>query len=637
MAGLEGTSFDQYHLMRIIGQGGMSEVYLAQDVHTGDQVAVKVVSGSNAVYLERFRREAETIDKLHHPHILPALDYGDQEPWHYLVMPFIASGTLRERLQHGPLTLTRASELLDQIADALQFAHDRGVIHRDIKPSNILMRDEHYIYLADFGLVKNLEGGEQLTQTGALLGTPEYMSPDLADGPATASSDVYALGVLLYQMVTGSVPFTGNTPIAVYWQHIRDIPTLPSLLNPELPPLIDAVLMKALAKDRTKRYQTVRELAETFRQAVYAPETVTQEEMAELIGAGQSASSVAEESTTTYTPSRRSTMPFSRRFGRRERSTNPQRSTLSKRPSSAQDTTMRAKRTPRLTASLPFLPLRRLRPINPTPPDAITPPPVIHAHTRSKRKERSQRLTRLGLMVITIGLLCFVILPMCYIYYIYNTQHTAVLAQATATAQAQMTQQAQATAIANSLLTAISSHPLINDTLDTNQNRDWTENSTNCSFVNSSYQVLANKNNILQACPLLVQQVGNGTVQVDVSLIDSGNAGLLLRANEEQYYDFEITNQGQFFFRRHDIGEGSTYVNLVPPKASSAILQGLQHNTLTAICQGNDFKLFINSAFVGEAHDSTYSTGSVSLVSGAQNSFTSGTTTFNNFKLFPPQ
>jgi cbb3-type cytochrome oxidase subunit 3 len=255
---------------------------------------------------------------------------------------------------------------------------------------------------------------------------------------------------------------------------------------------------------------------------------------------------------------------------------------------------------------------------------------------RSKRKERSQRLTHLRLLVITIGLLFFVILPMCYVYYIYNTQHTAVLAQATATAQTQMTQQALATTTANILLAAVSSHPLINDALVTNQKGHWTENTTNCSFVNNSYQVIANKNNALQACSLLTQQVGDGTVQVDVSLIDSGNAGLLLRANGEQFYDFEITNQGQFFFRRHDIGEGSAYVNLVPPKANSAILQGLQHNTLTAICQGNDFRLFINGAFVGEAHDSAYSTGSVSLVSGAQNTFTSGTTTFSNFKLFPP-
>ncbi len=630
MAGLEGTSFDQYHLIKLIGQGGMSEVYLAQDVHTGDQVAVKVVSGSNAVYLERFRREAEVIDRLRHPHVLPALDYGDQEPWHYLVMPFVAGGTLRDLLQNGPMPLPIASELLDQIADALQFAHDHGVIHRDIKPSNILIRDEHFLYLADFGLVKNLEGGEQLTQTGALLGTPEYMSPDLADGPATSSSDIYALGVLLYQMITGFVPFTGNTPIAVYWKHIRDTPMLPSLVNPELTAAIDSVLMKALEKDRTKRFQSVQALSQAFKQAVFAPETLTSDQVAELPATSDS----AENNTTKYTSSRRSTMPFSRRSARRERPTNPRRQGQAARFASPTETATKEKRTPRFVRSLSPLSSRRNRQIHPTPTDAITPPPVAHVQIRSQRKARSRRLTRLTIFVIAVGLLLFLFLPMGYIYYIYNTQHTTVLAQATATAQAQVTQQAQATLTANTLFNALNnSTTLMDDPLTINHNGRWAENAPNCSFNGSSYQVVANKNNALQACQLLSQQVGDGTIQVGFTLIDSGNGGLLLRANGDQFYDFELTNQGQFFFRRHDTGQGNAYVNLVPPRTSSAILQGLQQNTLTVIARGNDFKLFINDSFVGEAHDTMYNGGSVALVSGAQNSFASGTTNFNNFKI----
>src|SRR5579884_3207737 len=221
MPGLEGTTLGRYRLVRRLGKGGMSEVYLARDRREGRQVAVKVVSGVHAEYLERFRREAEAILNLRHRHILPAYEYGEQEPWYYLAMYYASYGALSKRLsaptvdrrtgrigrgnkrQGGPLRLEEAAVLLEQIASALQYAHDSGIIHRDIKPSNILLRGPRYAYLADFGLAKALEGAQGLTQTGSLLGTPEYMAPELSLEPASTSSDIYALGILLYQMVAG--------------------------------------------------------------------------------------------------------------------------------------------------------------------------------------------------------------------------------------------------------------------------------------------------------------------------------------------------------------------------------------------------------------------------------------------------
>ncbi|MBV9258567.1 MAG: serine/threonine protein kinase, partial [Ktedonobacteraceae bacterium] len=271
MSGLEGITLDHYQIQRRLGQGGMADVYLAHDSTTDQDVAVKVLTGNQTTYLERFRREAEAIDKLQHEHILPAFDYGDEGPWHYLVMPYIAYGTLRELLEDGPLPLDKAADLLDQIADALQFAHDHGIIHRDIKPSNILLRDDSYVYLADFGLAKAVEGTDELTQTGVLLGTPEYMAPDLADGPATTSSDIYALGILLYHMVTGEVPFSAETPVAVYWKQIREQPLPPSRVNSRLSFAIDRVILRALDKDPVRRYQSAQELADAFRAALAAP------------------------------------------------------------------------------------------------------------------------------------------------------------------------------------------------------------------------------------------------------------------------------------------------------------------------------------------------------------------------------
>src|SRR5947209_15229135 len=286
MPGLEGTTLGRYRLKRRLGLGGMSQVYLAHDEDLDRDVAIKVVSSGHAEYIERFKREAKAIGKLAHDHILPAFDSGEQGPWHYLVMPYIEHNTLRERLERSDLTLEEAGELLQQIASALQCAHDNGIVHRDIKPSNILLRDDHYVYLADFGLAKSLQGASDLTQLGTLLGTPEYMAPELADGPAATSSDIYALGVLLYQMATSRVPFDGETPMAVYMKQLRDEPVPPSYINPVIPPAVEQVILRALEKDPRYRYQTANDLAQAYLEALeasnYANELPPFYEMADM-------------------------------------------------------------------------------------------------------------------------------------------------------------------------------------------------------------------------------------------------------------------------------------------------------------------------------------------------------------------
>ena len=176
MSGLEEIKLGRYRLHQRLGEGGMSEVYLAHDELMHRDIAIKVMSSSNVEYVERFQREAEAVGNLHHNHILPAFDYGQQNPWHYLVMPYIEHGSLSDLLDEGPLTLEHAGEMLSQIASALQCAHEHGILHRDIKPSNILLSDDHYAYLADFGLAKPMDGRDNVTHTGVLMGTPEYMA-----------------------------------------------------------------------------------------------------------------------------------------------------------------------------------------------------------------------------------------------------------------------------------------------------------------------------------------------------------------------------------------------------------------------------------------------------------------------------
>ncbi len=254
----------QSHLVR----GGMADIYLAHDSKEDKIVAIKMVHESAGEYCERFQREVRAMAGLVHAHILPVFDYGEHESWYYLVTPYIEYGTLNGRLDAGPLTLEEVDPILAQLAEALQFAHEQGVVHRDVKPSNVLMRDGHYVYLADFGLVKRVGQENGLTVTGYLIGTPEYMAPELAEEDATPQSDVYALGVLLYQMLTGRVPFKANTPMGVFLRHIRETPELPSTLNAAIPPEVEEVILRAMEKDLQRRYQSAQELYLAYQQAV---------------------------------------------------------------------------------------------------------------------------------------------------------------------------------------------------------------------------------------------------------------------------------------------------------------------------------------------------------------------------------
>jgi serine/threonine protein kinase len=246
----------RYRLLKRLRRGGMSEVFLALDEQIQQQVAVKIVTNSDSECVQRLRREARVLRKLSHPHILPLLDDGISGSSYYLVMPYMQRGNLRERLMQGKMTQEEVGLILHQLTDALACAHTQGIIHRDIKPSNILLdsTDACHIYLADFGIAKILEEGSDITQTGFLVGTPEFMAPELAEKPESVSSDIYAVGVLLYQMLTGRLPFTGTSPLAICWKHIKEQPTSPSCLNPEISPAIEKVVLRALHKNPRQRF-----------------------------------------------------------------------------------------------------------------------------------------------------------------------------------------------------------------------------------------------------------------------------------------------------------------------------------------------------------------------------------------------
>ncbi len=268
MSGLEGITFNHYHIQRLLKRGGMSEVYLAQDEQRKCEVAIKMVHSSQIDDIKRFQREVNLVSALAHDHILPIFDSGLYDQWQYMVMPYIESGTLHERLAQQPLTQAEAGVMLEQITNALQYAHDHGIIHRDIKPTNVLQRDEQYVYLTDFGVAKAIEEETSLTQTGFLIGTPKYMAPELVSEPASTLSDIYSLGILLYQMLTGQTPFEGSTPFEILQKHVQAQPTPPSVLNPAISPPVEHVILQALEKDPHRRFQNPQDMAQAYKNAL---------------------------------------------------------------------------------------------------------------------------------------------------------------------------------------------------------------------------------------------------------------------------------------------------------------------------------------------------------------------------------
>src|SRR6266567_9331937 len=276
MKGIEGSTLGRYELHHRIARGGMSEVYLGYDRRVRRRVAIKVLYGRDESFVRRFEREALAVGTLSHDHILPLYDFGEQRPWYYLVMPYIEGGTLREYLlKRKRLTLEEAASFIDQIASALQYAHDHGVVHRDVKPSNILLRRDGYAYLVDFGLAKAIMDAESLTSIGAIVGTPEYMAPEQSNGINDYRSDIYSLGVILYQMLTGSVPFIADSPVAISLKHIQSKPRPPRELNENIPESIEKVILKALAKDPQDRYQEAQALSIAYWKALQQAQTTT--------------------------------------------------------------------------------------------------------------------------------------------------------------------------------------------------------------------------------------------------------------------------------------------------------------------------------------------------------------------------
>jgi serine/threonine-protein kinase len=254
----------RYRVEARIGAGGMAEVYRGLDTTLNRTVAIKVLKApfaSDQSFVERFRREAQAAARLNHPNVVSVYDTGADNGTNYIVMEYVEGRTLADFISRGGrLAPMKAVEIAEKVADALAAAHAQGVIHRDIKPANIMVTREGVVKVMDFGIARLTTSKETIEQTAAVLGTAAYLSPEQAQGqPVDARTDVYSLGCVLYEMLTGGAPFTGDTAVAIAYKHVQETPAPPSSKNPDLSPALDAVVMRALAKNPANRYQTAAE------------------------------------------------------------------------------------------------------------------------------------------------------------------------------------------------------------------------------------------------------------------------------------------------------------------------------------------------------------------------------------------
>lgn len=297
MTALLGRTLGQYRIIEQIGQGGMAAVYKAYQPGLDRYVALKILPpllAEQPDFVARFEREAKAIARLNHPNILPVFDFGQVEGYSFLVMRHIEDAYTLTRALTTPLTLRQKTNLLGQVALALDYAHRQGIIHRDVKPDNVLL-DGQWALLSDFGLAKIVEGSVKLTGTGVGIGTPAYMSPEQGRGqPLDHRTDIYALGIILYEMLTGQIPHQAETPFAIILKRLSEPVTPPRWLNPAIPEALERVVLKALAFNPADRFANAAVMATALNHVAAEVSSATGELM--VITATPQAMSTVESS-----------------------------------------------------------------------------------------------------------------------------------------------------------------------------------------------------------------------------------------------------------------------------------------------------------------------------------------------------
>jgi eukaryotic-like serine/threonine-protein kinase len=611
---LEELQNGRYRLLRLIGKGAMGQVYLAEDTRIQRQVAIKVIQTEAQPYpgdettreaVRLFHREAQTIARLNHPHILPLFDFdeasSDGSTPTYMVMPFCPEGSLaewlRQRKDQGALAPQDVVQLVHQAADALQYAHEHGIIHRDVKPANLLIRSNREnptcpdLLLADFGVAKLSAVATGSSQS--IRGTPHYMSPEQWSGAPVPATDQYALAVMAYELVTGRAPFQGNSNQVMY-QHVMVPPQPPSAVNPHLPAAVDAVLLRALAKDPAERFPSIADFARAFQQVL----------LPELSQSAYGAYGVS--------------VPLA--------------------PASANQVPPTLAQPPRTSYTTVHIPDIARLPVTPTSPAPVPPLPVNQGVSTGGQPSGLLR----GGAILLAGLALLVILAGVGGSLALLNHHGSGVTRAptqsanhsnagnaTATSNARLTATAGATSpvasVTTSTLTQVPNpYPphtgtlVLSDPLrDNSKGNMWDITSLagegSCGFMNNAYYVtqVSPLGGITGCNPEALPVLGDFTLQVQLTILSGDAGGVTLRVVHSNFYLFAIAPDGSYHF---DILNGLSLPSVVKQGSSSAIHKGLnQPNLLAVVARGGTFMLYVNNQLIDTVSDATFATGQIGL------------------------
>jgi eukaryotic-like serine/threonine-protein kinase len=647
MADLEGRILDRYELQELTGRGGMADVYLAYDPHFEREVAVKVFKREDEDLLRRFVREAQLMASLHNAHLMPVYDTGscriDGVNVYYIVMPYMDGGTLRARVRRSPVPLKEACSYLRDISEALDYMHQQGIIHRDIKSSNVMLDADGRCYLADFGIARSESDATQLTTTGNVLGTVDYIAPELfeSDYRADPRSDYYSLGVLLYEMVTGHLPFVAENQIAVVAMHVNKLPPSPRTYVASLSPAVEQVLMKALEKRPELRYPSATALADAFCRATTAKSgefspivnPQRQQNNGALINTGrQSVPLIAYQPAPQLMPASMasSTGHYNAPSGVYpvQGFTNPQQFVRKDNASRTQTWLLTILVIVVLVVVAVPMTYIVMNMVNhpaasgstPTPGAIAT--PNLQGTAQAIAQAASATAVQQGNVTATAAAQAT------------GTAHTQATGTATAKTHATATAQAQATATANANATAtpgvlqtatattpVYTDPLTNPDSTTTQAAQW-DQSVTCTFTAAGYQVAASSLHDFSTCHEAATAYANFTAQVDISIQSGHSGGLFFRMTGTplQGYLFEIDSQGHY---KISVANSASLSSLTPLRdwtASSALKTGLAKNQLQVIAKGSTLLFYINGVYQPDSiQDTTLSSGNVGFLATSEN------------------
>jgi eukaryotic-like serine/threonine-protein kinase len=642
----------RYRLLQRIGSGGMGEIYLAEDTQMNRQVAMKIVRGEIGPYPDPvtmqdaarlFQREMRAITMLDHGSILPLFDFGEEKVnttvITYMVMPFRKEGSLADWLQRREqtqkLTPQEVAYFIRQAADALQHAHDRGLVHQDVKPSNFLVRDRSGdmlpdLLLADFGIAKMTSATTTASQS--IRGTPAFMAPEQWEGTPQPATDQYALATMAYLLLTGSTPFSGRME-QVMRQHFMTSPAAPSSRNPELSPDIDTVLLHALKKQPEERFSSISAFSQAFQQASGFIQQGTPIPRAST-GAIPAVQSQPSQENVQRTPDAlRSTIYPSTPSTPDHSSTPPPHPPAE--PTVIADPLKATAEAALQSPPLPSEPTLAVDSMQIAPQATLQPPPPpLVSQSNSTQKSRNKRPLLLVLVILLI--IASVAGLGTYQNHVQQVNADATASADNATADAATAivyANATATAVANTAATAqaVADNPYPsylpgNGTLafvdPLQASNQWSEDSSNtdggmCQFSNGAYVVSETQTNYYKYCGT-TQTFDNFAFEVQLTITQGDCGGIDFRIDSPKLYYFHICQNGAYKIVRYVSNSGSDAAVLLE-STSTAINTGLnQQNTIAVVANDSTLTFYVNKQQIDQEQDSNYSSGEIGLLADPQ-------------------